>query len=347
MKTIDTPNAVGTILCHDLTRIVKGKVKETAFRKGHVIQPADIDPLLSMGKTRLYVWDPGPGMVHENEAVETLASHCHLAGQFNLTQAKEGRIDVYSRKSGLYLVNVSLLEKLNVIEEIVVAVRLGGVDVKKGDLLAGIKIIPLAIHQSKLEKIKEIQSDVPLMTVKPFKKLKAAIIATGSEIYNGRIRDTFTPTVEEKIARYGIKTVSKVVCDDSAEDIKNQILASREAGAELILCTGGMSVDPDDLTPGAIRETGAEVVTYGTPVLPGAMLMVAYLGDVPVLGLPGCVMHDTKTVFDVIMPRVAAGVRLSRDEISRMGHGGLCLSCRTCVFPNCGFGRAQNGLPPM
>ena len=339
MRTINTIEAVGTILCHDLTRIVEGVVRETAFRKGHVVAEEDLPILLSMGKTRLYVWDPGPNMVHENEAAEALADLCSLRDGFDLSIAKEGKIELSAKSDGLFLIDSNLLDEINDHDEIAVAARHGGVQVKAGDKVAALKIVPLAVPRDALDRIGALALGRPLMRVEPYVVERAAIVATGSEIFNGRIKDAFTPVVEAKIAEYGARTIMKSVCDDDAAHIASKILASKEAGAELVVCTGGMSVDPDDLTPGAVKASGAEIVCYGTPVLPGAMFLVAYLENVPVLCLPGCVMYGKRTVFDVLMPRIAAGRRITRREIRRLGKGGLCLSCPSCVFPACGFGR--------
>ncbi|MDR0355507.1 MAG: molybdopterin-binding protein [Deltaproteobacteria bacterium] len=339
MKTIKTEDAVGSALCHDLTRIVRDEVKETIFRKGHVVRAEDVEVLLSMGKRRLYVLDIGADLAHENEAAELLAESCNFKDRFLLSEAKEGRINVSAKEDGLFLVNVSLLEEVNDEDEIGVAVRQSGVQVKKGEILAGLKIVPLAIARAKLDRVREVVGSEPLMEVRAYLPLKAAIVATGSEIYHKRIEDAFTPVVEEKLLEYGVRTVKKTVCDDDTQEIAKAVKESLEIGAEIIICTGGMSVDPDDLTPGAIKASGAEIVTYGAPALPGAMFLTAYLGEVPVLGLPGCVMFGKKTIFDIVMPRIAAGLKITRRQIRRLGHGGLCLSCPVCIFPGCGFGR--------
>jgi molybdenum cofactor synthesis domain-containing protein len=338
MKTIDTVDAVGTVLCHDLTRIVKGEVKETAFRKGHVVRPEDVEALLALGKTRLFVWDLGQDMVHENEAA-TAVSRALVPSCFEASEAKEGRVTLKAALDGLFLADLPRLEAANDFDEICVAVRQSGVPVRRGDNCAAVKIIPLAVHRAKIDQIGLRLAGRPLMEIRPWLPLKAAVVATGSEIFHGRIKDQFTPVVEEKLAEFGIRTFTRRVCDDSLERISATIAEFRDAGADLIVCTGGMSVDPDDLTPGAIKAAGAEVVSYGAPALPGAMFLVAYLGRIPVLGLPGCVMFGKRTIFDIILPRIAAGLMVTRREIRNLGHGGLCLDCPTCVFPVCGFGR--------
>jgi molybdenum cofactor synthesis domain-containing protein len=338
MKTIKTQDAIGTILCHDLTRIVKDELKETTFRKGHVIQPQDIELLLSMGKQNLYVWELEADMLHENEAAAALKEACLKEG-FIASEANEGRVSVKAGADGLFLVDLARLEAVNDFDEISVAVRVSGTPVKKGDEVAGFKIIPLVLHRGIIDHIKLRLDGRPLMEIKPYLPLKAAVVATGSELYNGRIKDQFTPVVENKLAEFGIQTVSKTICDDKIEMISGAIRSFLEQGVDFIICTGGMSVDPDDLTPGAIKAAGAEVITYGAPALPGAMFLIAYIGKVPVVGLPGCVMFGKRTIFDIILPKIAVGLRITRQEIRRLGHGGLCLSCKSCIFPACSFGR--------
>ncbi|MDR1546253.1 MAG: molybdopterin-binding protein [Deltaproteobacteria bacterium] len=338
MKTIDTEAAVGAVLCHDLTRIVKDDVKETAFRKGHVVRPEDVQVLLSMGKDRLYVWDLGEDMAHENEAAEALARIC--GGEaFAVSPIKEGKAVLTAARDGLFLVDLAKLEAVNGFDELSLAARHSGFPVSRGQTAAGLKVVPLAVKKSLLAQVEELVAGGPLFDVAPYRPLKAGVVATGNEIFHGRIQDQFTPVVEDKLAEYGIRTVSKAVCDDNLGRIVAAIKDCLAQGLDLIVCTGGMSVDPDDLTPGAIKAAGAELVVYGAPVQPGAMFLAAYFGDVPILGLPGCVMFGRRTIFDVVLPRIAAGRRLTRHELRGLGHGGLCLECRDCVFPICGFGR--------
>jgi molybdenum cofactor synthesis domain-containing protein len=338
MKTIKTQDAVGSVLCHDLTRIVKDQIKETAFRKGHIVQQEDLELLLSMGKKHLYVWELGPEMLHENEAamaLKELFSH----DSFLATEAREGRINLKARENGLFLVDLAKLEAINDFDDISVAVRISGTPVSCGDVVAGFKVIPLVVDKDLIEQIKQVLNGSHLMEVKPYLPLKAAIIATGSEVYSGLIKDQFTPVVESKLLEFGIQTVYKTICDDDLKMMGEAIDNFISKGVDLLICTGGMSVDPDDLTPGAIRAAGAEVVSYGAPTFPGAVLLMAYIGKIPVLGLPGCVMFGKRTIFDILLPRIAAGLRVTRKEIRHLGHGGICLSCPSCIFPSCAFGR--------
>lgn len=339
MKCINTTDAVGHILCHDITRIVKDVVKDTAFRKGHVVTEDDIPLLLSLGKDHLYVWEKDDSMLHEDEAAEILRKICQN-DHMHPTPVKEGKIELIADCDGLFQVDVDRLNAVNELDEIMIATRHTNTAVKKGDRLLGTRIIPLVIKKEKMAQAEQTAGSTPLTTLTPFRAMKAGIVTTGNEVYHGRIQDTFTPVIIEKLNTYGIGVHSHVVCDDNSEKITETILKMKQEGADMILCTGGMSVDPDDRTPGAIKATGAGIVTYGAPVLPGAMFLLAYFEDgTPVMGLPGCVMYAKATAFDLALPRIAAGVRMTKKDFARMGNGGFCLGCATCHYPACSFGK--------
>lgn len=339
MKCINTVDAVGHVLCHDITRIVKDVVKDAAFRKGHVVTEEDIPVLLSLGKDHLYVWEKDENMLHENDAAQILYEICKNE-HMHPTPVKEGKIELIADCDGLFRVDVERLDRINEIEEIMIATRHSNTAVKKGDRLLGTRVIPLVIAKEKMEQVKAAAGAEPLVSLTPFRSMKAGIVTTGNEVYHGRIKDTFTPVVVEKLAAYGIEVFKQILCDDDQEKITNAILTLKEEGADMILCTGGMSVDPDDRTPGAIKHTGVRIVSYGAPVLPGAMFLLAYFEDgTPVMGLPGCVMYAKASAFDLILPRIVAGVPVTKKEIARMGNGGFCLGCKTCHYPDCGFGK--------
>jgi len=338
MKLIRTQDAVGHVLCHDMTQIIPGQYKDVRFRKGHVVREEDIPVLLSMGKENLYVWEMVPGMVHENDAAERL---CALCGNRHMirSQVKEGKLELSAAMDGLFRVDTARLNQINLLEDIMVATRHGSRAVRKGDKLCGTRVIPLVIEEEKLRRAEEIAGERPLLELLPWKLKTAAVIATGSEVAKGLVEDAFTPVVVRKLAEYGIEVTRTSKPGDDMACITEEILNAREAGVDMILCTGGMSVDPDDRTPGAIKSSGARIVTYGAPVLPGAMFLLGYFEDgTPVMGLPGCVMYAGRTVFDLILPWAAAGVPVTREEIAALGEGGLCLGCEVCTFPNCGFG---------
>jgi len=341
MKLIKTVDAVGHVLCHDMTQIVKGVTKDAIFRKGHIVREEDIPVLLSIGKDNLYVWEKEEGMVHENDGAEILCSICK-GDNIDRGNVKEGKIDLYAECDGLLKVDVELLNKINYLGEMMIATRHGNFPVKKGDKLAGTRIIPLLIEEEKMERAKEIAGDGKVLEVKPFLHKKIGIVTTGNEVFYGRIQDAFTPVILDKLEEYSMEIVGHVILGDDHEKITEAILELIEKGADFVICTGGMSVDPDDKTPLAIKNTGADIVTYGAPILPGAMFLLSYYEDnIPVVGLPGCVMYGKRTIFDLMLPRLMAGERISYEEISKMGHGGLCLSCDVCTFPNCSFGKGM------
>lgn len=340
MKLIDTKDAVGHILCHDLTRIVPGEMKDAQFRKGHVVTEADIPMLLSMGKEHLYVWEVDENTLHENEAADRLAALCESA-HMQRGAVKEGKIELFATEDGVFQVDVARLDALNALEDVMVATRHTNTAVRAGDKLAGTRVIPLVIDKRRLEEAEALVGKEPLLKLTPFRKgLKAGIVTTGSEVFYGRIEDKFTPVVERKLAALGVSVSEKRLTDDQTANIVQAIASVRRAGVDIVLCTGGMSVDPDDRTPGAIRESGANIVTYGAPVLPGAMFLLGYYDDgVPVMGLPGCVMYAKASVFDIVLPRIVAGIPIVRSDLTRLGNGGLCLGCSVCTYPNCGYGK--------
>lgn len=342
MKLIKTEDAVGHVLCHDITRIVPGVVKDAVFRKGHVVREEDIPVLLSVGKEHLYVWEKKEGILHEDEAAEILRDMC-LSENMSATAPKEGKIEILAETDGLLKIDTERLNRVNALGEMMIATRHGNFPVKQGDKLAATRIIPLVIEEEKMEAAKKAAGERPLLSILPFRNRRTGIVTTGSEVAKGRIEDTFGPAVRRKLAEYNVEILGQKIVGDDMEEIKAAILSFIEDGAEMVLCTGGMSVDPDDRTPGAIKATGAQIVAYGAPVLPGAMFLLAYYQKVgrqiPVMGLPGCVMYAKRTIFDLVLPRVLAGEVLRAEDLSRYGEGGLCLGCEVCTFPNCGFGK--------
>lgn len=339
MKQINTIEAVGHILCHDLTQIIPGEKKDARFRKGHVVTEEDIPVLLSMGKEHLFVWEMLPGILHEDDAAKRLLA---LSKNENMssTEPKEGKIELIADCDGLFMVDEERLCRVNSQDEVMIATRHGNTGVHKGDKLAAMRVIPLVIEDEKLKAAEEAAGTVPLLQLIPYKKRTAAIVTTGSEVAKGIIKDAFTPVVTKKLEVYGISVIHHAIVGDEPEKVVAEILKAKASGADIVICTGGMSVDPDDSTPGAIRASGANVVRYGAPVLPGAMLLLGYYDDgTPVMGLPGCVMYAKATIFDLLLPRIAADVRIKREDISKLGHGGLCLGCESCHYPICPFGR--------
>lgn len=340
MKLMRTEDAVGQVLCHDITRIIKGVSKGPVFRKGHVIAPEDIPVLKSVGKEHIYIWEKDDTKYHEDEAAGILRDICMGEGM-KASEPREGKIELTAEREGLLRVDVAGLNRVNGLGEMMIAARMGGLPVKPGDKLAGTRIIPLVIEKEKMERAREAAGEEPLLQILPFKNMKAGLITTGNEVYAGLVEDAFSPVIRRKLAEYGCEVTDHVILDDNPGKITDAIRQMLDKGLDMVLCTGGMSVDPDDKTPLAIRNGTDRVVTYGAPVLPGAMFMLAYSGDGrPVVGLPGCVMYAGRTVFDQVLPWLLAGVPVTGKMLSVMGQGGLCLGCGECHYPNCGFGAA-------
>lgn len=340
MILMKTEDAVGQVLCHDITQIIKGVTKDAVFRKGHIITEEDIPVLLSVGKDHIYVWENDETMMHENDAAEVLCAICK-GDNMSRGGVKEGKIELSAECDGVLKINRDKLYAVNSFGQMMIATRHGDFPVRKGDKLAGTRIIPLVIEKEKMEQVRALCGDEPIMKVVPYKSRKVGIVTTGNEVFYGRIQDTFTPVVKEKVEFFGAEVIGHKITDDSNENIEKCIRELLSEGCDMILCTGGMSVDPDDKTPLAIRNVCGSVVTYGAPVLPGAMFLLAYYGEnnIPVMGLPGCVMYAKRTIFDIVLPRIMTGEILEKDDFDRLGEGGLCLNCDICTFPNCGFGK--------
>ena len=339
MKKIKTEEAIGHVLCHDITQIIKGVSKGPVFRKGHIIREEDIPVLLSVGKEHVYIWECDDSTLHENDAAAILRD-ISLGVNMHATEAKEGKIELVADCDGLLTIRRQGVQAVNSLGEMMIASRHGGFAVKQDDVLAGMRVIPLVISKAKMEAAKEAAGTEPLFNVLPFTAKTAGVVTTGSEVFKGRIADTFTPVIEDKLAEYGIAVTQHVTLSDDPAAITAAIQDMLAQSVDMVFCTGGMSVDPDDQTPLAIKNTGVRIVSYGAPVLPGAMFLLAYTDDGrPVAGLPGCVMYSKRTIFDLVLPSLAAGVEIKADELARLGEGGLCLNCPVCTFPNCGFGK--------
>lgn len=341
MKQIRTEDAVGHVLCHDITQIIKDVTKGVAFKKGHVVKAEDIPVLLSIGKEHLYIWEKDENMLHENEAAEILYGICHNE-HIKPSEVKEGKIEAIATCDGLFKVDTERLIEINSIDQVMIATRHTNLAVKAGEKLAGTRVIPLLIEKEVMEEVKRAAGHKPLLQILPFQHKKVGIVTTGSEVYKGRIQDAFGPVIRKKLEPFGAEVLGQRIVDDKIEMITEAIEDFLAQGADMIICTGGMSVDPDDVTPSAIKAVGAEIISYGAPVLPGAMFLLGYYGkDIPVMGLPGCVMYAGATVFDLVLPRIMAGEKLSKRDLVKLGHGGLCTGCKPCVYPHCSFGKGE------
>lgn len=340
MKLMKTEEAVGQILCHDITQIVPGVTKDAVFRKGHVIAPEDVPVLLSVGKDNVYIWENNENMLHENDAAQILYDMC-ADEHVHPSPIKEGKIELIADIDGLLKIDRQKLLAVNSLGEMMIASRHGDFPVCKGDKIAGMRVIPLVIKKEKMAPAQEVAAGGPIFRILPFRKKKVGIVTTGNEVFYGRIQDAFTPVIVEKVQAFGAEVIGHEISNDDHERITGCIRRLLDAGAELILCTGGMSVDPDDRTPLAIRNSGARIVSYGSPVLPGAMFLVSYWGEknIPILGVPGCAMYSKRTLLDLVLPHAFADDVLEKADLDRLGEGGLCLNCKECIFPHCGFGK--------
>jgi len=339
LKKIEIEEAVGLRLAHDITRIVPGKFKGAAFRRGHVVRKSDIPRLLDLGKKQIYVLKLRPGEVHEDEAARRIARA--ISGkEIGLRGPREGKIDFIAQNFGLLKVNTSALAKINSMGSIIVSTRHNQTITRQGEVIAGTRIIPLTIQERKIKKVEEIcRREGPVLKILPFRPKKVGIIVTGSEIYEKRIKDQSARIVEKKVKALGSRVASKAVVPDDPWQIAEKIREMKSAGCQVIVATGGLSVDPDDVTLAGIRKSGAEVIFYGVPVLPGSMSAYARLGKTIILGAPACVVHDPTTALDLFLPRVLAEDPISAKEVARLGHGGLCWKCPVCRYPVCPFGK--------
>ena len=328
------------VLPHDMTEIIPGEKKGPTFKKGHVIKDSDIPHLQRMGKNHIYVLELSGDELHEDEAALAMAQAIAGPGIEYDSQPSEGKVGFRAEAEGLLRVDRRRLLALNLLGEVMLATWHDNTVVKKGDLVAAGRAIPLVVPRQVVDEAVSIASNAGgLIRVLPWKIRRGAVLVTGQEVFEGRIKDAFGPIMKEKLKDHGVDVLSYSLVPDDAGMILEEIKKVLGMGTELILCTGGMSVDPDDVTRKAIEKAGATDMVYGSPVLPGAMFLVSRIGDVPVLGIPACAMYFRTTVLDLVLPRVLAGERIDRGKIAALGHGGLCLNCKGCSYPLCPFGK--------
>lgn len=341
-KTVPVRDAVGLVLSHDITEInAATRFKGSSFRRGHLIREEDIPRLLDLGKENIYVLEMGEDQMHEDDAVLQLAEA--LAGENTsyIPEPREGRINIIAATGGLLKVDARALARFNLVEEVICATRHTNTVVSPGDIVAGTRAIPLVVERRQVEEAAAVaRAAGRIVSVRPIEPSRVALIITGNEVYTGRIDDAFEPVIRDKVGGLGSSVISVIKCPDNMHAIRQAITEVR-GEADIIIMTGGMSVDPDDLTPLAAREAGVEISAYGSAVLPGAMFMVGYFEDgTPVLGVPACGIHHPRTILDIVLPRVLAGETVTGEDIASLGHGGLCLDCDQCRYPVCPFGKA-------
>lgn len=337
MKKISVENAVGMELCHDITEMKDG-FKGAAFRRGHIIREEDIPHLLNLGKKSVFIWEENAGEIHEEDCARRMAAMASVQGA-HYTEPSEGKVLLLADERGMFRVNRELLRRINSIGDITITTLPDHYPVEKGARLASMRIVPLVTQEEQIIEAEEMCSGERLLELRPYRPRRIGVIITGSEVYSGRIKDKFEPVVRRKMENYPAEIVGITICDDQLDMIVDVAKTHLEKGADFLIFTGGMSVDPDDLTPSAIRKLGAEIVTHGVPAQPGNMTLVAYLGDVPILGVPGAAISLPTTIFDVLLPQVFSGDRITKEELIALGDGGLCQMCANCRWPNCSFGR--------
>ncbi|MDR0525455.1 MAG: molybdopterin-binding protein [Spirochaetaceae bacterium] len=341
MKQVRIEDAVGLILCHDMTRIVPGEMKGPQFRKGYAVRQEDIPLLRSMGKEHIYVWEKPAGMLHEDEAALRLADLCGTTG-FQRSPLSEGKLELFAEYDGLFRIDLERFNAVNRLPDMVIAARHSLSPVKAGDKLAGMRVVPLTIPEERLQEAAAVAGPAPLFELLPYTLKTAGVIITGSEIKSGKIQDAFMPLLTEKLGNLGLGVVKKLIVGDGIDSITQAIAEVRADKPDMVICTGGMSVDPDDNTPGAIKRSGAEIITYGVPVLPGSLFLLGYYADgTAVMGVPGGAMYSKKRggIFDIVLPRIAAGLPMTKQDFGILGNGGLCLGCRECHYPICPYGK--------
>jgi molybdenum cofactor synthesis domain-containing protein len=340
LKIIPLEESVGCTLAHDITEIRPGEFKGPAFRKGHVVCHDDLCHLERLGKNHLYVADLAEDEIHENEAAAMLAEALAGEGVSWSNEPREGRINLFAAHDGLLQVETTTLAAFNMVDEVMCATLHGNTLVKKGEMVAATRAIPLIMKRASVERAAEIvRVNGPVLTVSPLSRARVGILVTGNEVFKGLIQDRFAPILKAKVEALGSEVSALDFAPDNADVISESIRSQLDRLCDLLLLTGGMSVDPDDVTRHGIRKTGAREFHYGAAVLPGAMFLVAYLGDVPLLGVPGCALHHKVTVLDLVLPRVLAGVRVNKAQLAFLGHGGLCRDCIECHHPHCPFGK--------
>ncbi len=337
MKKVKVEDAVGMTLCHDITAMREG-FKGAAFQRGHTIRKEDVPMLLDLGKRNIYVWEENAGEIHEEDAAMRMASMAPIENA-HYTKPSEGKVVLIADEAGMYRVDTKLLADLNGIDDITISSLPDHYPVRKGTKLASMRIIPLVTKEENILRAEEMCRNAKLLRLLPYHPKKAGVIITGSEIYTGRIEDRFEPVVRNKTLQYPADLIGVTITDDDTKMIEDAARSFMEQGADLLIFAGGMSVDPDDVTPEAIAKMGADIVSYGVPAQPGNMTLVAYLGNVAILGVPGAAISLPTTIFDVLLPQIFTDEKLTKEDLIRLGSGGLCQRCRRCHFPNCTFGR--------
>jgi Probable molybdopterin binding domain len=342
LKKMRLQDAVGTKLAHDITEIRPGEFKGPAFRKGHTVCNEDLCHLQKLGKNHLYLIDLAEAEIHENQVAAILAGALAGEGVVWKDEPREGKIKLLAERDGLLTVDTASLAAFNMIDEVMCATLHNHTLVKKGELLAATRAIPLVVNRAPVERAALIaRQNGAVLSVKPIRKANVGLVITGNEVYHGLVEDRFVPILSEKVRALGSEVSGTAFAPDDPGLIRNVIRTHLDNGCDLLILSGGMSVDPDDVTRRGIHLAGATDMHYGAAVLPGAMFLMAYLGDIPVVGIPACGLHHRTTVLDLVLPRILAGEKIGKAELAFLGHGGLCRNCAECSYPHCPFGKGM------
>ena len=339
MKKIKIEDAVGRVLGHDVTQIIPGEYKGPRFKRGHLIREEDIPEFLKIGKEHVYVMELKAGVIHEDEAALQLG-RAFGGENVDLTGPSEGKVTFLSKISGILKINLSLLHRINLSGNIILSTLHRHTPCSQGMAVGATRIISITAPERQIGKVENwCEKYGPVIQILPYRTLNVGVVVTGNEFFHGRTEDRFDDRVGKKIGGFGSRVVMKQVVPDDAYQISKALAELKGEPIDIIVVTGGLSVDPDDVTRAGVKKAGTKIIFYGTPVLPGAMFLYGMLGEKPLLGLPACVFHHETTLFDVVFPRILAGEVLNRREISLLGHGGFCLNCDPCRFPVCPFGK--------
>ncbi len=340
LKKIKLEDAVGTRLAHDITEIRPGEFKGPAFRKGHTVCNEDLCHLQKLGKNNLYVIELDEDEIHENQAAAILANALAGDGIAWQDDPHEGKINLLAASDGLFKVDTTALAAFNMVDEVMCATLHSHTLVRKGEKVAATRAIPLVMKRVAIERAAAIaRQNGAVLAVKPLRQAKVGLVITGNEVFHGLIEDRFAPVLSAKVTALGSTVDGIAFAPDDEELISKAIRNHLARGCDLIMLSGGMSVDPDDVTRKGIRMAGATEMNYGSAVLPGAMFLAAYIGEIPLLGVPACGLYHRITVLDLVLPRILAGETIGKADLAFLGHGGLCKDCEECAYPHCPFGK--------
>lgn len=341
-QTVGVEHAVGKKLLHDMTQVIPGRSKGAAFRRGQIITAGDVCRLQQMGRNHLFVEesaDPeNSDFVHEDEAAEAFATAMAGEGTLPEGQPSEGKVNIRSAADGLLVVDEQRLERFNLVPDVMAASRKSYSIVKKNAVVAGTRAIPLFLARKHFQSALDLLQGEPLFHVRPIRPAKVGILVTGTEVFQGLIQDRFEAIISKKVLAYGCHVTQTIIVPDDRHLICEGVERLIQADSQMIITTGGLSVDPEDLTRKGLQDAGAVELLYGAAVLPGAMTLISRIDEVDIIGVPACALYFKTTSLDLLLPRILAGVPIGRADLARLAHGGLCLNCEICTFPKCRFG---------